>query len=197
MSVRKFASLIAGAALALVTVPAHATVFSFAGTITSFSDPDNILNAGVVVGSQFLGTITYDDSDIGVSFPPGPDRISRIDIAGGLSVDTPNDGAFINRAGPDRLFSGILPFNPVVFASGTSSRACAGSGGVTLLDNGQMQFSLGCVFSPNLRIVGEGRFSSTAAAVPEPVTWAMMLVGFGMISATARYRRRSAATTYA
>ncbi len=32
-------------------------------------------------------------------------------------------------------------------------------------------------------------FSITA--VPEPATWAMMLVGFGMVGATARYRRRS------
>lgn len=32
---------------------------------------------------------------------------------------------------------------------------------------------------------------TVAAAVPEPATWAMMLVGFGMIGATARYRRRS------
>lgn len=31
----------------------------------------------------------------------------------------------------------------------------------------------------------------TVTAVPEPTTWAMMLVGFGMIGATARYRRRS------
>jgi hypothetical protein len=35
------------------------------------------------------------------------------------------------------------------------------------------------------------------AAVPEPATWAMMLVGFGMIGAASRYRRRNTATTYA
>ena len=29
------------------------------------------------------------------------------------------------------------------------------------------------------------------SAVPEPATWAMMLVGFAMVGATARYRRRS------
>jgi hypothetical protein len=29
------------------------------------------------------------------------------------------------------------------------------------------------------------------SAVPEPTTWAMMLVGFGMVGASARYRRRS------
>ncbi len=37
----------------------------------------------------------------------------------------------------------------------------------------------------------------TAAAVPEPATWAMMLVGFGMVAGTARYRRRSTTAVYA
>lgn len=36
-----------------------------------------------------------------------------------------------------------------------------------------------------------------AGAVPEPATWAMMLVGFGMIGAAARYRRRVPATATA
>jgi hypothetical protein len=35
------------------------------------------------------------------------------------------------------------------------------------------------------------------AAVPEPATWAMMLVGFGMMGAAMRYRRRSVSTRYA
>lgn len=34
-------------------------------------------------------------------------------------------------------------------------------------------------------------------AVPEPATWAMMLVGFAMVGATARYRRRKVAATFA
>ena len=38
---------------------------------------------------------------------------------------------------------------------------------------------------------------STVAAVPEPATWAMMLVGFAMVGAAARYRRRSTTTVYA
>lgn len=38
---------------------------------------------------------------------------------------------------------------------------------------------------------------SAVAPVPEPTTWAMMLIGFGMIGATARYRRRTRATVYA
>ncbi len=35
------------------------------------------------------------------------------------------------------------------------------------------------------------------AAVPEPATWAMMLVGFGMVAGAARYRRRSSNVSFA
>lgn len=35
------------------------------------------------------------------------------------------------------------------------------------------------------------------AAIPEPATWAMMLVGFSMVGATARYRRRKASLSFA
>ena len=37
----------------------------------------------------------------------------------------------------------------------------------------------------------------TVTAVPEASTWAMMLVGFGMVASAARYRRRSTKTVYA
>ena len=38
---------------------------------------------------------------------------------------------------------------------------------------------------------------ATVAAVPEPATWAMMLLGFALVGASARYRRRSQKVTYA
>jgi hypothetical protein len=44
---------------------------------------------------------------------------------------------------------------------------------------------------PAATIYREFDVVGTAAAVPEPATWAMMLLGFGMIGATARFRRRS------
>ncbi|GGB40787.1 hypothetical protein GCM10011380_32820 [Sphingomonas metalli] len=34
-------------------------------------------------------------------------------------------------------------------------------------------------------------------AVPEPATWALMFVGFGMVAGAARYRRRSVTSVYA
>lgn len=36
----------------------------------------------------------------------------------------------------------------------------------------------------------------TVAAIPEPATWAMMLVGFGMVAGAARYRRRKVAVSF-
>jgi hypothetical protein len=38
---------------------------------------------------------------------------------------------------------------------------------------------------------------NSVAAVPEPATWAMMLVGFGMVGGAARYRRRGTKVAYA
>ncbi|GAA3721730.1 hypothetical protein GCM10022268_32420 [Sphingomonas cynarae] len=39
--------------------------------------------------------------------------------------------------------------------------------------------------------------SSVVSPVPEPATWAMMLVGFGMVAGAARYRRRSTKVAFA
>lgn len=41
------------------------------------------------------------------------------------------------------------------------------------------------------------RFESTSGAVPESGTWAMMLVGFGMVGATVRFRRRNGNVAHA
>jgi len=37
----------------------------------------------------------------------------------------------------------------------------------------------------------------TVAAIPEPATWAMMMVGFAMVGGAARYRRRATKIAYA
>lgn len=42
-----------------------------------------------------------------------------------------------------------------------------------------------------------GQLSFIPSAVPEPGTWAMMLMGFGMMGAAMRYRRRSTKIVYA
>lgn len=51
--------------------------------------------------------------------------------------------------------------------------------------------------SLQLRGLTVGRFASITSAVPEPSTWAMMLLGFAMIGAASRYRRRTTIVVYA
>ena len=46
-------------------------------------------------------------------------------------------------------------------------------------------------------IVGAYSGSYSTSAVPEPATWAMMLLGLGMVGGAVRYRRRTTTTTYA
>jgi len=54
---------------------------------------------------------------------------------------------------------------------------------------------------PNTRrrgtVLGAYSGSFSTAAVPEPATWAMMIIGLGIVGAAVRYRRRTTTTTYA
>ena len=48
-----------------------------------------------------------------------------------------------------------------------------------------------------LAVIPDEIEETPVAAVPEPATWAMMLVGFGMVAGAARYRRRDTKIAYA
>lgn len=52
------------------------------------------------------------------------------------------------------------------------------------VDNVQIDFSGGRSLNSNFEVAASG-------AVPEPATWGMMILGFGMMGASVRYRRRS------
>lgn len=62
--------------------------------------------------------------------------------------------------------------------------------------NAKPVFNFGS-FSLSSITSGPATLTIAAGAVPEPTTWAMMLVGFGMIGTVARYRRRKTAITFA
>jgi hypothetical protein len=47
------------------------------------------------------------------------------------------------------------------------------------------------------RANGSNSGAGVIAAVPEPATWAMMFVGFGLMGATMRYRRKNTAVSFA
>lgn len=68
--------------------------------------------------------------------------------------------------------------------------------GVNVANGRSLPIAGAAVPAGRLTIFGSFSGSSPGGAdpvtpsVPEPATWAMMLVGFGMVAATARYRRR-------
>jgi hypothetical protein len=65
----------------------------------------------------------------------------------------------------------------------------------TIFDSPEMNFLVTGMFFGGVREqgTGMGHFDITVAAVPEPSTWALMLLGFIFIAAAARSRRRSIA----
>ncbi len=95
--------------------------------------------------------------------------------APGFTFYTPADGGGFNS--PTASYFGQQLF------SGTLVAPTLLTGNFTLFSNNSLSTALGTL--------------SVTSAVPEPATWAMMLVGFGMVGATARYRRRATKVAYA
>ncbi|WP_233151095.1 PEPxxWA-CTERM sorting domain-containing protein [Sphingomonas sp. BT553] len=78
--------------------------------------------------------------------------------------------------------------NAFVSAISVGSGSTAGTGYHAFADNVSLRTTSG---------ITTFNFEVAAAAVPEPATWAMMLVGFGMTGAAMRYRRRGVRATFA
>lgn len=180
----------------LVPTSASAKIYSITGKIDSFSDPNQDFGNSNLIGTTFLGTINFNPEDIG-SGHSDTDRIADILVDNFLTVGTPDDRAFVAQYGADHLFLGMLPFNPIVFSTASASRTCGGSGGVHLFANSQMSFNLSCMapsFGGNpayqFTISGVGTYMS-AASVPEPSTWALLILGFAGIGFAVRRGREN------
>jgi hypothetical protein len=89
---------------------------------------------------------------------------------------------------------GALIGGSSTFTAGTTMDLLIGGGGE---GGGPGGTNIAGSFSPSAAGGGGGTFvfltgvGQVAGAVPEPATWAMMLLGFGMVAGAARYRRRS------
>jgi len=98
-------------------------------------------------------------------------------------------GLYANSFSPTAPLTNVRIYNddfPTIGLSGFSFALTAGTSYIALATG----FDNTDVGSYSLAINGPGAVTF-ANAVPEPATWAMMLVGFGMIGTAMRYRRRS------
>ena len=190
------------AAAALVTTPAMATV-TIEGdpantTITGYSGPNGLLISGSALP---FGPFTL--TNIGSSFTTSVLTIGTPETSVNLFEDTTPrqvsvDFAFLNPLdATGALVTGsttgfIVPF--------TSCGILAGGCGAVDWSNTPTVFNFGsggsfsvllqdAVFGTPGSARVSGTFTYLSASVPEPSTWAMMLLGFGAVGFALRRRR--------
>ena len=175
------------AATALTATSASAATpltVTYTGTVEGTSNGNNL--GGNVV---FTGVTTQEDANDGqFSYS------SFTALYAGATYTFANASAAFSAANVLDVFTGgtkvtSFSFAPgTMFAVGQSYAATLGQGGTFTVDPsvGNVNFT-----------GGVGIVTSSIAAVPEPATWAMMLVGFGMMGASMRYRRKSIAVSFA
>lgn len=166
---------------ATVTAPASAETFVFSGTMSGLNEAPP--NASTATGS-FNAVL----DDMANSF--------FVDLSfAGLSSNASSGN--LHCCAPAGANAGsILDFTGFPSAtSGTYSRTLYGltDANVTEIKSGLSYINIRTFALPAGEIRGQLMLSATAS-VPEPATWAMMLVGFGAIGATMRLRRNTCRT---
>ncbi|HEX8421224.1 MAG TPA: PEPxxWA-CTERM sorting domain-containing protein [Sphingomonas sp.] len=175
------------AATALTATSASAATpltVTYTGTVEGTSGAGNL--GGSVV---FTGITTQEDANDG-QFAYS----SFTALYAGTTYTFANTSAAFSAANVLDVFTGGIKVTSFNFAPGTQFAVgekyatTLGAGGTFLVDPsvGDVNFT-----------GGMGSVTSSVAAVPEPATWAMLLVGFGMMSASMRYRRKNIAVSFA
>jgi hypothetical protein len=201
------------ASAAVIAAPASAATFGFVEMGASPSNGYTVINtfdtAAGLIGNGFQIKVPPADGNgapPASSMPAGTPYLSV--LGGGTatynftglvnsfqfdwgSIDAYNTLTISSNKGPDIVIPGSLNFNNP--ANGNQSSAQ--TNGLFTVFGGEGEFFSSVTFSSTGNSFEVDNLA--IAAVPEPATWAMMLIGFGLIGATARYRRRHNVVTYA
>jgi hypothetical protein len=144
-------------------------------------------NAGSVIHYTFSPGSYYDDYSPSVHTPV-TGSFDFNTATGALSnvVYTSVSGSFTTGSEYNPDDATLIYFGPF----GTSNYDVFQLAG-SLINGGTIAFST--AYHPSIPITAAGSLTSGAlGAVPEPATWAMMLVGFGGLGSVLRSRRRQA-----
>ena len=150
-----------------------ATLTGIGDTSTEFNPTDDVTAVGLSSLTFTVNNVSKAISGNNVFF------VNRFAGTGGFSLLTGGD------------FRTLLLSSSFLTYDGVSSIAAVTGSAVALpynFSSNTDQFTV--TSASNLK------FSATAA-VPEPATWAMMILGFGAIGAILRYRRRAAKVSFA
>ena len=182
----------AAAICAAATTPAAASQL-FQGSLSGAQENPAVMTPATGFGSVLLSddmnSITVDLSWTGLSSPA---VAAHIHCCASASQNGPVAIGFM----PSSTISGSLSsvfdltsmstYSAGFLSSYGGTAASARSAFLAGLTSGQTYLNIHTSNNPG----GEIR-AQVMAAVPEPATWAMMLIGFGFVGGAVRYRRRS------
>lgn len=180
-----------GALTALWAMPAQSALLDFDGTVTA---------RGVVVpeigcaprgrgtidpnsssGSSNLGTFTYGHT-VCTSGPPGGP------INGEFTIDFGGDsffGTLMGTTGQNAIVPTFFDFNIAYTVLGGTGRFLGATGAFTTALGSGADITA----RPSRITLNFQNGQINAPAVPEPATWAMLILGFGVIGWSLRQRR--------
>ncbi len=182
----------AGSAQATVTVDGYSL------DTGSFGTGLGVHSTGTQSGTTLDGVVNIDGSAVTFSSSDtltmtGSGEATVLPLSGAISnldvlFEKAWDSITFSFAGDDGTFSMLV--------NGTSLfsvPACT----ICTIDNGQNKFtlsgggisSLSFAFTPGVSTAKQFRVEGLTSAVPEPATWALLLVGFGAIGSSLRRRK--------
>jgi hypothetical protein len=175
------------AAISAAALPGTAEAATIvAGSTTVNANLDPAANNGFTIGF----------SDSNLANPFNEVLTFTTDVAGRLSI---NLTSTTTGAADDTDFSNVFLSGTGIAAPISIAQILADPNETRALNDfgvGVGTFTLNILGNPGTSsgsFGGSVAFTAAAAAVPEPGTWAMMLVGFGAIGFSMRRRRRHAA----
>jgi hypothetical protein len=186
---------------------------NFSGTLTSGSSavkaPFNGAGSGIVQGMTFSGSFVYDSdlfSNVGLVLVPfatlsNPDSALQFTI-GGLSFDlgdatTGSTGIAPKIQFNNGVFNGFNYVSDFTYSDGLDYRLRFNSKNFTVRRIDEATgFNVGTTinFQGNLSsTITQAPYVQPSPGVPEPSSWALMILGFGGAGAVLRQRRRKVA----
>lgn len=181
---RKFLYSAAAAAMALGSTVANAAILVTVPTPAIYTPPTS---GGIIgqVGANSTANDTFTFNIVG----------SAALFSGQLSNTALTPGGPGNINFSNILLDGMANMFTLVTPPGSAeTQACCqpGGNGAFLLGTGQHTLSFTATNTSNVLGTYSGNFNFALAPVPEPATWAMMLLGFAGIGMAVRRNRRPA-----
>jgi hypothetical protein len=202
------AGLCAAAVTAAAASGAHAEVFSGTYDVSlNSADPGLVLNwSPIAPGLNFnLPTVgSSTDFDLFNLFTDedwvnsGEDDVGKpIQVNFTFTLPSGFGGSITGETTGESFFYGVLQDGHVAWDNGGDALLNFAGGGQLLahLDDANFNFGLfGLNEGPDYGAPIHATFTLNQGAVPEPATWAMMIIGFSMVGAGIRLSRRPART---